>query len=258
MSNAAFFGDLSDVYEAMINWPKRLANEGPFYRQWFDRIGARRVADVACGTGHHAALFHSWGLVVEGSDLQPQMIQRARQLHDEPSGLRWQVRGFDQPVAAGQPFDAVICVGNSLPLAGELEVVRKAIREMLSAVRPGGLVILHALNLWRLPDGPCQWQKCQQAALARTGGPVADETLILKGVHRSGRQGFVDLVLVAPAEGTMAYSESVPFLGLEAGDLEQGARAAGAATIEFYGGYQQQPYDRDRSMDLIAVVKKEG
>ena len=34
------FDDLTDVYEAMIDWPQRLANEGPFYRRCFERVGA--------------------------------------------------------------------------------------------------------------------------------------------------------------------------------------------------------------------------
>ena len=36
---------------------------------------------------------------------------------------------------------------------------------MFAAVRAGGLVVLHVLNLWRLPDGPCVWQKCRRAPL---------------------------------------------------------------------------------------------
>ena len=58
--NADLFADLTDVYEAMVDWPKRLANEEPFYRRLFARIGARRVLDAACGTGHHASMFHAW------------------------------------------------------------------------------------------------------------------------------------------------------------------------------------------------------
>ena len=89
------FNELADIYEAMIDWPKRLAAEGPFYRRWFQQAGVKRVIDVACGTGHHAAMFHDWGLEVEGADLSPAMIQRARAAFGEPPGLHWAVRGFD-------------------------------------------------------------------------------------------------------------------------------------------------------------------
>ena len=162
----SMFQDLTDVYEAMIDWPKRLANEGPFYRRLFERHGVRSVVDVACGTGRHAAMFHSWDLRVEGADLSPAMIDRARASFGEPAGLRWVVRGFDQPIAPAEPFDAAVCVGNSLPLAPDMATVQRAIGQMLAAVRGGGLLVIHVLNLWHLPDGPCVWQKCRRGDFA--------------------------------------------------------------------------------------------
>ena len=39
----------------------------------------------------------------------------------------------------------------------------------------------------------------------------------------------------------MPKSESVPFLGLEAGELEPMAIAAGAAAVRFFGGYDESP-----------------
>ena len=70
------FDDLTDIYDAMIDWPKRLAHEGSFYRRVFEQHDVRSVVDVACGTGRHAAMFHSWGLRVEAADLSPAMIDR--------------------------------------------------------------------------------------------------------------------------------------------------------------------------------------
>ena len=85
--NPDTFNQLVDVYEAMIDWPKRLAAEEPFYRRWFQQAGVKRVVDVACGTGHHAAMFHGWGLDVEGADLSPAMIERARAGFGEAGGI---------------------------------------------------------------------------------------------------------------------------------------------------------------------------
>ena len=75
--NGPTFDDLAEVYEAMIHWPNRPANEEPFYDDLFDRAGVRSVLDTACGTGRHAAMFHCWGLRVEGTDISPKMIERA-------------------------------------------------------------------------------------------------------------------------------------------------------------------------------------
>jgi SAM-dependent methyltransferase len=243
------FDQLTEVYEAMIDWPKRLANEEPFYRRVFHRVGARRVLDAACGTGRHAAMFHGWGLRVEGADLSPQMIQQARDSYGEPAGLRWVVRGFDEPVASTDPFDVAICVGNSLALAPHLLLLERALLQMLNAVRAGGALVVHVLNLWRLTDGPCQWQKCTRATLA------SGEALILKGVHRCGARGYVELLVADPA-GKQWRSDAVRFLGVEALELEVILRGAGAQQVSFYGDYQEQPYQRNKSIDLILVAQK--
>ncbi len=244
------FDDVTDIYEAMIDWPQRLANEGPFYRQLFERVGVRSVADVACGTGRHAAMFHSWNLCVEGSDVSPRMIERARSSFGEPAGLRWVVRGFDEPLARAEPFDAAICVGNSLALAPDAATAERAIGQMLGAVRAGGAIVVHVLNLRHLPDGPCTWQKCRRAVLPQ------GEVLIVKGVHRCGTRGFVELIVTPLAGSPEMHAESVPFLGLEAPALERMARGAGAALVTLFGGYRDEPYDHVASGDLVMVAEK--
>jgi SAM-dependent methyltransferase len=243
------FANLTDVYDAMIDWPKRLANEEPFYRQLFEDFGVRSVVDVACGTGRHAAMFHGWDLRVEGSDISPEMIERARRIHGEAPGLRWVVRGFDASIEPAEPFDAAICVGNSLALAPDEATVERAIRQMLGAVRDDGVIVVHVLNLWRLPDGPCVWQKCLRTTLS------GREVLITKGVHRCGWRAYVDLIVSEVADDPEMRTESVPFLGLEAAGLGQMAERAGAEQVAFYGGWHRPPYQRETSVDLIVVAK---
>ena len=243
------FDDFADAYEAMIDWPKRLANEEPFYRRLFDRLGARSVLDVACGTGRHAAMFHSWGLRVQGADVSPVMIERAKTTFGESQGLQWTVRGYDQPVEPAPSFDVAVCVGNSLALAPDVATVERAIRQMLAAVRDGGAIVVQVLNLWRLPDGPCAWQKCRRESLP-------NDVLILKGVHRCANRGYVDLIVTDLSGNVSMRSESTSFLGLEASDLDRMARAAGARTVATFGGYQDQPYERQQSVDLVLVAEK--
>lgn len=244
------FDDLTEIYDSIIDWPKRLAHEQPFYRRLFDRIGVRNVLDAACGTGRHAALFHSWGLSVEGADVSPRMIQRARDAFGETSGLRWIVRGFEKSVETGSTFDATVCVGNSLALVPDDATAESAVQRMLSATRLGGVLVIHVLNLWHLPDGPCVWQKYKQATLSD------GDCFIAKGVHRSGCRGFVNLLLVPLADVGATHTESVPFLGLETAELERVAIQNGATAVHFFGGYRDQPYDRLASTDLIMVAEK--
>jgi SAM-dependent methyltransferase len=249
--HAALFQDLADVYDALVDWPKRLANEEPFYRELFARAQVRSVLDTACGTGRHAALFHSWGCRVEGADVSPAMIARCRQQFGEAESLHWVERAFDQPAAGRGPFDAVLCVGNSLALVADQAAVAQAVRTMLAATRTGGVCVIQVLNLWHLPDGPCVWQKCRPTAL---GGQVH---ILVKGVHRAGPRGYVDLidVTLTPAGATPRF-DSQTFLGLEADDLTASAHACGARDVQCYGNFQRAPYDRPLSQDLIVVIDR--
>jgi len=206
------FDQWVDVYEVMVDWPRRLEREGPMFRRLFEQTGVRRVLDVACGPGYHAAMFHRWGLEVEGADLSEAMIQRAIALHGQPPGLQWTLRSFQSPVPNPGYFDAAVCIGNSLALAGDKHIAAEAVRQMFRAVRPGGVIVVQVLNLWSLPEGKLCWQKCLAAPI--DGKPK----LILKAAHRVGQQVFVDLLVVDLADvGQAGLPESQPASHSESG-----------------------------------------
>ncbi len=250
MSNDTF-DDWADAYEAMIDWPRRLANEAGFFQPQLEKIGARSVLDAACGTGHHARMFHSWGLRVEGADVSVAMIEGCRSRWGQAEGLRWTVRGFDQPIDEPGSFDAVVCVGNSLALAGDLGKAAQATARLLEAVRSGGLVIVQVLNVWALPEGLCRWQKCKRATLA------GEESLIIKGVHRCGDRGYVDMLVTGLGSAAPTLrSKCSDFLALEAADLDRWAHEGGAREVAIFGNYQGQAYDREKSVDLVLVAQR--
>jgi SAM-dependent methyltransferase len=244
------FEDISDVYEALVDWPTRLANETPFYRHWFSQTDVHRVLDVACGTGHHAVLFHDWGLNVEAADISPAMLEKARRRCKPSSNLRWVQRGFEEPVDSPASFDAALCVGNSLALAPDLATASRALHNMLAAIRAGGLLIIQLLNLWRLPAGPCAWQRCRPVTLP-------DGTaVVVKGVHRCAKRGYVDLVLISLEDARIVSQKSTPLLGLDADQLVATLRSGGATQTHVFGDHHQQPYEETTSVDLILVALK--
>jgi SAM-dependent methyltransferase len=240
-------------YDAMIDWPARLSREAPFFKKHFTSVGVQRVLDVACGTGQHATMFHQWGLHVEAADVSTAMVDHARRTYGQDDHLHWVQRSFTEPPPSPAAFDAVVCLGNSLALAGDAHLRAKACAAMLNAVRPGGLCIIQVLNLWRLPEGPTQWPKCLRVALA------GRDHILLKAVHRTGDRGFVDLVdLQLDATGGLERRfENASFDGIEAAELVGQLTASGAAQVAFYGDYANSPYRRAASTDLIAVTVKQ-
>jgi ubiquinone/menaquinone biosynthesis C-methylase UbiE len=59
---------LSDDYDRFVNWENRLAYEMPFIERTLREVDARRVLDVACGTGMHAIQLARRGYKVVGAD----------------------------------------------------------------------------------------------------------------------------------------------------------------------------------------------
>jgi SAM-dependent methyltransferase len=248
---ASTFDEHADIYELLVDWPRRLAAEEPLYRRVFQQVGVCRVLDAACGTGHQAAMFASWGLQAEGADISPGMIAQARARFGESASLTWAIRSYDQPVEAGQLFDAVICVGNSLALAGDLAVVERAVHNMMAALRSGGVCIIGVLNLWKLPEGKTLWQKCQRVQYRG-----ADHVL-LKSVHRCGDRGHIDFAdLDLSGGGAKPRYDAAEFLGIHADWLMRTATAQGAASVECYGSYGFEAYDPARSTDLVVTCRR--
>jgi len=245
------FDDLADIYDLLVDWPRRLSNEEPFFKRLFAEHGVRCVLDVACGTGHHAAMFHSWGLEVCGSDISPAMIARCRERFGEPAGLRWLVRSFEDPPVVPGVFDAVTCLGNSLALAPNPACAGRAVAAMLDALRPGGVGLVQLLNIWPRPDGALDWQK---TILRQT---PEGATITLKGLRRHGGRGIVELVhLNLRGDELVPRFDSRSFLGLEAEWLMRSVVESGGESPRCLGGYHGETFDKTRSQDLLVLFRR--
>jgi len=250
------FQDGAAYYDQMVDWQRRLEREAPFYKRLVEQHHVRSVLDCACGTGHHAAMFAGWGLTVTASDLSEEMVERARKLHGEHSRLRWLARSFHDLSGIGEPFDAVMCVGNSLALAADgTQDCREALASMAAVVRPGGLLMVHVLNIWRVAPGELVVQKL----MALT--PDSGEALLLKLFHRVGSQGYVDTVVASRPDAGAAWCgehKTARPVGLRGAWLRRTLTELGFGRIDLWGDYQFTRYRANRSVDLIVTAVKAG
>jgi SAM-dependent methyltransferase len=149
------YGTLADVYDWLV--PEVvLTPEGSAaaFAGVVDELppGAR-VLDCAAGTGPLAVGLALRGFEVAASDASDAMIARTRALADRRGvALDARVCAWEALARQGweEAFDAVFCVGNSLPHAAGSAARRAALARMAGVLRDGGHLAVTSRNWERL------------------------------------------------------------------------------------------------------------
>jgi SAM-dependent methyltransferase len=154
---------LSTDYDRFVSWPGRLAYELPFIEQQLERVGARQVLDAACGTGQHAIALAKRGYSVVGADVSARMVEMAAG-NARAAGQRIDLfaAGFGEfSTRVGTGFDALLCLGNSLPHAVTPKELRLALLDFAKTLRPGGLLLVQNRNFDAVMAQKNRWMEPQ-------------------------------------------------------------------------------------------------
>lgn len=259
MQAKEFYEEFSADYDLMVSWEERLRREEPFFRSLFTKHGAKRVLDVACGSGMHPVAFARWGLEAAGADISQAMIELAEE-HARAEGVRvrWAVAPFGS-VADAFPddvggFDAVTCLGNSLPHILDDAGLAAALADMALMLRPAGTLVVQNRNYDRLLRDR---QRFMPIASRRTAG---GETFFIRITDFLGGERLSFTILVA-RRANDAWSCSARSTELRAIRREVLARAleqAGLRETRCYGGLDSAPFDAPGTADLVAIAVKPG
>ncbi len=137
-----------EKWDQLIDWKARSQSEGEFFIRELQKRGARKVLDVATGTGFHSVRLLQAGFEVASADGSVEMLARAftnarrhghilRTVHAD---WRWLNRDVHEK------FDAIICLGNSFTHLFNERDRRKALAEFYAALRHDGVLILDQRN----------------------------------------------------------------------------------------------------------------
>jgi len=147
-----FYESFVDKYDTLVSFKNRVEREANFYDFIFKKYNVKTVLDCACGTGHHVMMLKQLGYNVTGSDLSPMMINKAQK--------NLKMRKLDALLKISdirdlhknfvEKFDAVICVGNSLPHLLSDEDIVSALSEMNAILNDNGMLILEQRNYDKL------------------------------------------------------------------------------------------------------------
>jgi len=247
--------DVVKDFVAMIAWEKRLAREGPFFRELFESRRVRSVLDLACGPGRHAALFASWGLEAWGADASPAMIRLSREYAREKGVRPRFVRATYGKLrkTIHRRFDAIINIGNSLVQVGNQRELEILLREGRALLNPGGIFLSQTRNY----DGYGE-DFLEALPVTSRSGP-GEETLYLRLHQRQGeRIRFYLVKLVPQGKVWMACPRMTWFYRVTRANLARALRKAGFRRAQWFGGYDRSPFDPPSSPDLVLLARAPG
>ena len=254
LTNEQFYDQLACFYDAMNDWPARLAYEGPFLRQLLTEHAAVSVLDAACGTGQHTLALHDWGYQATGADASPQMVQRAQaNAAARAVPVSFLVTRFsDLPAFFSSPFDAVFCLGNSLPHVGSDDELDTSLEGMARVLRPGGLLVLHNLNYDK------RWVERPRFFKLDSGILDSHEVLIWRlADYGEADIAFHTALFTRDDAGKWTVQvNSTPQKPLFHADLTARLTRVGLQDIRAYGNLRGEPFDIKTSGDLVLVGTK--
>jgi glycine/sarcosine N-methyltransferase len=247
----SLYDALSDDYDRFVNWEERLSNELPFIRSLLQANDAKRVLDSACGTGHHAIALTQQGYQAVGIDLSPGMVDQARKNAEAASvAVSFYVTCLGE-LSRTVPyrFDAILCLGNSLPHIVDKTDLRAALKDMAAVLQPGGILLLQNRNYDRV------WGEKVRFMPLITHQEGDQEWLFFRFMDFGPETLTFNMVTFHKADEEWHYRiGSTQLRPLFRAYLENLLRELGFDRVEAYGDYQSSPFDPDESSDLIIVA----
>ena len=250
------YDDFSEDYDRFVNWTGRLAYELPFLEKTLAQAAVGgAVLDSACGTGMHAISLAQKGYAAAGADLSPKMVARARSNARQAGvDVRFEATGFGglAKTFGVRSFDALLCLGNSLPHVLSEAGLRAALGDFVACLRPGGMLVLQNRNFDAVVKRRERWMEPQshregerEWLFLRFYDYQADGLIAFNiiNLRRERDQPWEQRVMSTPLR-PLLQEETLRLLG-----------EAGFSQVTCYGDMSGSSFDPEKSGNLVVVAR---
>jgi 2-polyprenyl-3-methyl-5-hydroxy-6-metoxy-1,4-benzoquinol methylase len=257
VDNMTTFDELALAYDNSIDWAARLSREMPFILKSIGATSNRRVLDMACGSGRHSVELAELGYTVDAFDTSSMMVDAAEELA--------QTRGVTISIAVDNmlrisetyqdPYDLILCLGNSLALLPSFQDIAKVIGMVSSLLSPTGVFVCQTLNFDEIAaSGFSHFEP-------KTGNLRTGEEVVFKRRfdHSQGDATHTILVLSSAIKQHDEWSESTSHqkvLRVNRPVLLDILEESGFEHIEIYSSYAGDSFDFITSRSLIVRAMK--
>lgn len=217
-------------------WRASTTEEIEFVLSRIDLPRQASVLDVGCGDGRHAVALADHGLHVEGLDVVPALIDRARTQAGDRGGISFTVADAREPLP-GKMVDLALLLYDVLGASANPNDDLVLLKNVTARLKPGASLVLSVMNAGptagripvdQMPKTDVEFvEALERLAPSNTmerSGDIFDPSLLLyyRGIYYRKEQ-FLQLENYLPSEHVvrdLRYSSNSLAMLIEAADLE--------------------------------------
>ena len=244
----SFYDDLAPQYDAMTGFGQRFAKEEPVLKQFISQFGIKTALDAGSGSGFYSLLLSRIGVEVTAVDISSKMLDLLRK-HSAELGLAVKTVESDFADLASvidSPFDAVFCVGNSLPHITSKEELHQAAESFHRIIRSDGILCIQILNYDRIVKLKERIQSIKE---------VAGKTFIRFYDFGQDILTFSILMIEHTERGIQHQLNSVTLRPILQAELIEVLTDHGFTGIESFDSFTLHPFNAETSRDLIMIAR---
>ena len=246
---AAFYDSLAPDYDEMTGFGRRFTREGPIFRLLVEKHGIGTALDAGCGTGFHSLLLAQSGVRVTALDVSGEMLGRVERHAKEMDLVVRTVQSDFKGVPGAAPgsFDAVFCMGNTIPHLLTGEEIRAALEAFAAVLRPGGILVVQILNYDRILS-------VRERVVGSSEARGVTFVRFYDFEEGDTRIGFNILRIEKREDTLITELLTVPLLPLTSSRLAALLDQSGNKGVKRFGSIAMDPYDPSTSRDLVVMA----
>lgn len=252
---SSYIGRHAELYD-LFYAEKPYADEAAFIHQCIQtyKPNARRLLELACGTGNHSLLLEKYGYNIIATDYSPDMLAhakaKAQQANSSVDFRQQDMRTLDIPE---RPFDAVLCLFDSLGYVAANESISQVLSGVHRHLGSGGIFIFefwHAGAMLRSYD-PLRVRRFQTP-----GGEIEriSETSVDYKAQLCHVSYTINEMNVNGTYQTLRETQINRFFLVQ--EINYFLHQAGFSPLKWFSGFQESELIDAETWHIVAVAQK--
>jgi glycine/sarcosine N-methyltransferase len=244
-----FYAELAADYDRMTRFEERVRSEEAILSKWRERYGFNSALDAGCGTGLHAVVLARLGVRTVASDLSAEMLEQARRnAVEQEVRVEWVQADFTNLAERIKgPFEALLCLGNSLPHVLSPEDLARTFDSFSRLITGEGPLVVQILNYERI-----------LARAERIVGIAREQNLYFVRFYDFLTE-FVqfNVLRIRTEQGKITHTLNSTLLRpYREPQLRKECERVGFSRLDCFGDLNFSPFDPGKSPNLILVARR--